>query len=208
MSAGTGMFVSNAAHVKGWRSRSPAGTCRLYFLSRATKSTKKCPSCDLCRANGGRGRLKSRGAPAVESIHSQRPVPGASISLREDDAGPCGLRRCEAIKVCRLGTHRRWGARGRAYRAGGFIPPSEYSLKGSPTQTSGAFAVGNQSRFARMTQAPVACTGAKNALRLMRQRRTPGTHRRIDSAVSRTCAGKLHPERAKPDRGVSEYSER
>ena len=108
VSAGTGMFVSHAAHVKGWRSRSPAGTCRLYFLSRATKSTKKCPSCDLCRANGGRGRLKSRGAPAVESIHSQRPVPGASISLREDDAGPCGLRRCEAIKVCCPGTQRSW----------------------------------------------------------------------------------------------------
>ena len=132
MSAGTGMFVSHAAHVKGWRSRSPAGTCRLYFLSRATKSTKKCPSCDLCRANGGRGRLKSRGTPAVESIHSQRPVPGASISLREDDAGPCGLRRCEAIKVCRPGTHRRWDARGRAYRAGQFTCPSEYLMKGVP----------------------------------------------------------------------------
>ena len=84
------------------------GACRMYFLSRATKSTKKCPSCDLCRANGGRGRLKSRGTPAVESIHSQRPVPGASISLREDDAGPCGLRRCEAIKVCCPGTQRSW----------------------------------------------------------------------------------------------------
>ena len=158
MSAGTGMFVSHAAHVKGWRSRSPAGTCRLYFLSRATKSTKKCPSCDLCRANGGRGRLKSRGAPAVESIHSQRPVPGASISLREDDAGPCGLRRCEAIKVCCPGTQRSWDG-GRCRRPSRAITcPSEYLIEGVPAKSAD---------FVGMTQGPVIRTGAGNTLKLM-----------------------------------------
>ncbi len=160
----------------------------------------------FCGAKPGAAALMSTvraqapaGAVGCTFCHEQQKVPKnaldvtvAALALRAADAGP----------------RRSRGAWGRASRAGGFIPPSEYSLKGSPTQTSGAFAVGNQSRFARMTQVPVACTGAKNALRLMRQRRTPGTHRRIDSTVSRTCAGKLHPERAKPDRGVSEYGER
>ena len=86
----------------------------------ATKRTKKCLWHNQCRANGGRSRLKSRGDCTVDSFPCQGNVPGASISLREDDAGP-RLRR---------------DARGRAYRAGGFIPPSEYEIIGAPTKSA------------------------------------------------------------------------
>ena len=69
-----------------------AAGAALYFLSRATKSTKKCPSRDLCRADDAE-RLEPRGVPAADSFPCQGNVPGASISLREDDAGPCDSRR-------------------------------------------------------------------------------------------------------------------
>ena len=66
-------------------------------------------------------RRDARGDCTVDSFPCQGNVPGASISLREDDAGP-RLRR---------------DARGRAYRAGGFIPPSEYEIIGVPTKPTG-----------------------------------------------------------------------
>ena len=63
-------------------------------------------------------RVSSRRIHSAERVFieggpdaNQRSVCGGeTISLREDDAGPCGLRRCEAIKVYRPGTHRRWDA--------------------------------------------------------------------------------------------------
>ena len=62
---------------------------------------------------------------------------------------------------------------------------------GSPTQISGAFAVGKQSRFARMTQDPVIRTGAGNTLKLMPAAQDPWDPAQLGRAGSR------EPSRAK-----------
>ena len=109
----------------------------LYFLSRATKSTKKCPSRDLCRADDAE-RLEPRGVPAADSFPCRGNVPGASISLREDDAGPCGSRRRREYGQADVGSAAPQGpaeggtAAGAAARAGEFISPSEYEMEGVP----------------------------------------------------------------------------
>ena len=56
---------------------------------------------------------------------------------------------------------------------------------GSPTQISGAFAVGKQSRFARMTQDPVIRTGAGNTLKLMPAAQDPWDPAQLGRAGSR-----------------------
>ena len=128
-----------------WRSqvfRAAAAEQNLYFLSRATKSTKKCPSRDLCRADDAE-RLEPRGVPAADSFPCRGNVPGASISLREDDAGPCDSRRRREYGQAEAGSEGPQGpaeggtAAGAAARAAGFIPASEYEINGAPTKLAG-----------------------------------------------------------------------
>ena len=128
-----------------WRSQvfgAAAAEQNLYFLSRATKSTKKCPSRDLCRADDAE-RLEPRGVPAADSFPCQGNVPGASISLREDDAGPCDSRRRREYGQAEAGSEGPQGpaeggtAAGAAARAAGFIPASEYEINGAPTKLAG-----------------------------------------------------------------------
>ena len=67
---------------------------------------------------------------------------------------------------------------------------------GSPTQISGAFAVGKQSRFARMTQDPVIRTGAGNTLKLMQAAQDPWDPAQLGRAESREPSRAIHlPER-------------
>ena len=107
---------------------------RSYFLSRATKSTKKRPKRNQCRADGGK-RLEPRGDCTVESISSFRLVLGASSSLREDDAGPYDMRRCvKSIHAASPGPGFAGTPPGGGARAGEFISPSEYQMKGVPAE--------------------------------------------------------------------------
>ena len=125
-----------------WRSQvfhAAAAEQNLYFLSRATKSTKKCPSRDLCRADDAE-RLEPRGVPAADSFPCRGNVPGASISLREDDAGPCDSRQRREYGQADVGSVAPQGpaeggtAAGAAARAGQFTCPSEYEIEGAPAK--------------------------------------------------------------------------